>query len=199
MRDGRALAWLLNWYRQSELEGALLLGRMVRYADDPTVVGELTRHAADEARHSWLWQKTLTRLQLAPVRIHRSYQSFYASEGAVPQRLAEVLALTHVFERRVDREFSEQLGDPELPEAVHRTFRALLRDEQRHLDWIALWLRERPEHQPLVERYYEIDSRVAKALRPWRDCLWNIPGLGEELAAPVTRSFSSALEPATRE
>ena len=36
MRDRRALAWLLNWYRQSELEGALLLGRMVRYADDPT-------------------------------------------------------------------------------------------------------------------------------------------------------------------
>ena len=192
MRDRRALAWLLNWYRQSELEGALLLGRMVRYADDPTVVGELTRHAADEARHSWLWQKTLTQLQLAPVRIHRSYQSFYASEGAAPQRLAEVLALTHVFERRVDREFSEQLGDPELPEAVHRTFRALLRDEQRHLDWIALWLRERPEHQPLVDRYSAIDARVAKTLRPCRDCLWNIPGLGEELAAPVARSFSSA-------
>ena len=130
------------------------------------MVGELTRHAADEARHAWLWQKTIAQLQLAPVRIHRSYQSFYASEGAAPQRLAEVLALTHVFEHRVDREFSEQLGDPELPEAVHRTFRALLRDEQRHLDWIALWLRERPEHQPLVDRYSAIDAQVAKALRP---------------------------------
>ena len=192
MRDRRALAWLLNWYRQSELEGALLLGRMVRYADDPAVVGELTRHAADEARHAWLWQKTLTRLQLSPVRIHRSYQSFYASEGAAPQRLAEVLALTHVFERRVDREFSEQLGDPELPEAVHRTFRALLRDEQRHLDWIATWLREWSEHQPFVDRYSAIDARVAGMLRPYRDCLWNIPGLGEELTAPVARSFSSA-------
>jgi tRNA isopentenyl-2-thiomethyl-A-37 hydroxylase MiaE len=181
MRDRRALAWLLNWYRQSELEGALLLGRMVRYTDDPTVVGELTRHAADEARHSWLWQKTITRLQLAPVRIHRSYQSFYAIEGAAPQRLAEVLALTHVFERRVDREFSEQLGDPELPEAVHRTFRALLRDEQRHLDWIAVWLRERPEHQPLVDRYSAIDARVASTLRPFRDCLWSVPQLGDEL------------------
>jgi len=181
MRDRRALAWLLNWYRQSELEGALLLGRMVRYADDPTVVGELTRHAADEARHSWLWQKTITRLQLAPVRIHRSYQSFYATEGAAPQRLGEVLALTHVFEHRVDREFSEQLGDPELPEAVHRTFRALLRDEQRHLDWIAVWLRERPEHQTLVDRYSAIDARVASTLRPFRDCLWSVPQLGDEL------------------
>ena len=126
------------------------------------------------------------------MRIHRSYQSFYATEGAAPQRLAEVLALTHVFERRVDREFSEQLGDPELPEAVHRTFRALLRDEQRHLDWIALWLRERPEHQPLVDRYSAIDARVASTLRPYRDCLWNIPGLGEELTAPVARDSSPA-------
>jgi rubrerythrin len=181
MRDPRALAWLLNWYRQSELEGALLLGRMVRHTDDPTVLAELTRHAADEARHAWLWQRTIAQLQLAPVRIYRSYQSFYATEGITPQRLAEVLALTHVFEHRVDREFAEQLGDPQLPEAVHRTFRAMLRDEQRHLGWIATWLRERSELQPLVARYTEVDAHVASTLRPFRDCLWNVSGLGEEL------------------
>src|SRR5262245_1931492 len=124
MRDRRALAWLLNWYRQSELEGALLLGRMVRHTDDPLVLAELTRHTADEARHAWLWQKTISQLQLDRVRIHRSYQSFYATEGAAPQTLAEVLALTHVFEHRVDREFSDQLDDRRLPEDVHRTFRA---------------------------------------------------------------------------
>jgi len=198
MRDQRALAWLLNWYRQSELEGALLLGRMVRYTDDPDVLSELTRHAADEARHAWLWQKTIAHLQLAPVRIHRSYQSFYATDGAAPQRLAEVLALTHVFEQRVDREFSEQLDDPRLPEAVHRTFRALLRDEQRHLDWIARWLGERTELQPLVARYSEIDAHVAGTLRPFRDRLWEVAGLGEEILTatptptPVARDFSPA-------
>ncbi len=152
MRDQRSLAWLLNWYRQSELEGALVLGRMVRYSDDPSVLAELTRHAADEARHAWLWQTTIAQLQLAPVRIHRSYQSFYATEGAIPQTLAEVLALTHVFEHRVDREFSDQLADPQLPDAVHRTFKALLRDEVRHLDWIAAWLGQRPELGPLLDR-----------------------------------------------
>jgi hypothetical protein len=185
MRDTRALSWLLNWYRQSELEGALLLGRMVRHTEDPTVLAELTRHAADEARHAWLWQQTIARLQLAPVRIYRSYQSFYMTEGIAPQRLAEVLALTHVFERRVDREFSEQLEDPGLPNAVHRTFSALLHDEQRHLDWIAAWLRERPELESLVARYCEVDSRVATALRPFRDRLWDVPDLGEELSHRV--------------
>jgi rubrerythrin len=181
MRDPRALAWLLNWYRQSELDGALLLGRMVRYADDPVVLAELTRHAADEARHAWLWQKAITELRLAPVRIHRSYQSFYAVQEVVPRTLAEVLTLTHVFEHRVDREFSEQLDDPQLPAAARRTFRALLRDEVRHLDWIARWLEDRPELRPLLDRYSDIDSRVAEQLRPYRDRLWEVAGLGEEL------------------
>ncbi len=35
MQNPRNLAWRLSWYRQSELEGALLLGRMVRQASDP--------------------------------------------------------------------------------------------------------------------------------------------------------------------
>lgn len=191
MRDRRALSWLLNWYRQSELEGALLLGRMVRHADDPLVISELTRHAADEARHAWLWQRTIAQLDLEPVRILRSYQSFYGDEGAMPQRLADVLALTHVFERRVDCEFAEQVCDPALPECVLRTFRALLRDEQRHLGWIGAWLRARPELQPAVDELVDIDRRVAARLRPFRDRLWEIPGLGEDLPRGVPDACST--------
>ena len=181
MQAQRSLAWRLNWYRQSELEGALLLGRMVRHTDDPRLISELTRHAADEARHAWLWQRTIAQLDLAPVRIHRSYQSFYATDGVMPQRLAEVLALTHVFERRVDTEFGEQLDDAAMPDLAIRTFKALLRDEQRHLGWIAAWLRERPDLQPLVVHYTDVDCRVSRRLRPFRDRLWDVPGLGEQL------------------
>lgn len=191
MRDRRALSWLLNWYRQSELEGALLLGRMVRHADDPAVVSELTRHAADEARHAWLWQRTIAQLDLQPVRIFRSYQSFYGEEGVMPQRLADVLALTHIFERRVDREFSEQIRDAELPDSVLRTFRALLRDEQRHLDWIAAWLRARPELQTTVDELIDVDRQVAARLRPFRDCLWEVRGLGEELTRGADHACSA--------
>ena len=181
MRDRRALAWLLNWYRQSELEGALLLARMVRVADDPYVIGELTRHAADEARHAWLWQRTVTQLKLPSVRILRSYQSFYGTEGVIPQKLGEVLALTHVFERRVDIEFSEQLRHGDFPGPVLRTFQALLHDEQRHLNWIAEWLAAHQDLAALVDGYTQIDIVVAQRLRPYHDRLWEIPGLGEEL------------------
>jgi rubrerythrin len=188
MRDRRALAWLLNWYRQSELEGALLLGRMVRVAEDPYVIDQLTRHAADEARHAWLWQRTITQLNLPAVRILRSYQSFYTAEGAMPQRLGEVLALTHVFERRVDISFAEQVRDGDFPEPAVRTFKALLRDEQRHLSWIAAWLVEHPDLEPIVDRYTAVDRLVAMRLRPFRDHLWDVPGLGKDLKEEVCPS-----------
>src|SRR3954469_19536691 len=93
------LAWKLNWYRQSELDGALLLGRLVRQADDPELIGRLTKHCADEARHAWLWARALEALQLPLLPIRRSYQSFYSELGAVPASIAESLALTHVFEQ----------------------------------------------------------------------------------------------------
>jgi len=181
MRETRSLAWLLNWYRQSELEGALLLGRMVRVAEDPHLIAELTRHAADEARHAWLWQRTIAQLGLPSVRILRSYQSFYGSEGALPQRLEEVLALTHVFERRVDIEFAEQVRTGNFPEAALRTFTALLHDEQRHLSWIGNWLAQREDLLAVVNWYTEVDRVVSARLRPFRDRLWDVSGLGEEL------------------
>ena len=122
------------------------------------------------------------------------YQSFYATEGMAPQRLAEVLALTHVFERRVDREFSEQLEDPGLPNAVHRTFGALLHDEQRHLDWIAAWLRERPELEPLVARYSEVDSRVATAAAVSRSFVGRSRP-GRRVPAPLARRTTPSMWP----
>ena len=51
MHDRRNLEWRLNWYRQSELDGSLLLGGLVRLSRDPYLVQQLTRHCADEARH----------------------------------------------------------------------------------------------------------------------------------------------------
>ena len=55
----RNLKWKLNWYRQSELEGALLLGRLVGGVDDGELAAKLTKHAADEARHSQLWAEAI--------------------------------------------------------------------------------------------------------------------------------------------
>jgi hypothetical protein len=180
MQERRSLYWRLNWYRQSELEGALVLGRMVRHVTDPYLVGRLTRHCADEARHAWLWMRTLETLGLPSVRIRRSYQSFYLDEIAAPRTLTEVLALTHVFEHRVHRHFMDELGRRGLPDPARRTFRAMLRDEQEHLDWICGWLSGQPAAKAILSRYRSADERVVQRLTPYRERLWDIEGLGEE-------------------
>ena len=181
MQAQRSVAWRLNWYRQSELEGALLLGRMIRHVTDPYLVARLTRHSADEARHALLWARTLEQLDLPVVQIRRSYQSFYLDEISAPRGLAEMLAMTHVFEHRVDHHFTIELTRARLPAAVRHTIRVLLRDEQAHLDWIGRWLAARPDAPAMLARYRAADERVARRLAPFRERLWDVPGLGVEL------------------
>jgi bacterioferritin (cytochrome b1) len=178
MHDRRNFCWKLNWYRQSELEGALLLGKLVRQAREPYLVHQLTKHCADEARHAWLWARTIVRLGLPTLRIHRSYQSFYLDEIGPPRNMTEVLALTHVFEQRVHRQFTEELGKAGLPEEARRTFSAMLRDEKGHLDWIARWLAARRDAEAMLRRYREADERVYRRLAVYRDRIWDIAGLG---------------------
>ena len=180
MQERRSLSWRLNWYRQSELEGALLLGRLVRQMGDPYLVGKVTRHCADEARHSWMWMRTIDRLGLPTIRIRRSYQSFYLDEIATPRTTTELLALTHVFERRVWQHFTAELSQDGLPDPARATFAALLRDEREHLDWIAAWLSARRGTAELLDTYRAADERVVRRLTPFRDRLWDIKGLGEE-------------------
>jgi hypothetical protein len=184
----------LNWYRQSELDGALLLGRLVRRASDPDLVAQLTKHCADEARHAWQWARTIEGLRLPTVRIRRSYQSFYLDEISTPRTITEVLALTHVFEHRVHRHFSDELNQAGLPAAVRRTFNALLRDEQGHLDWIAVWLSVRPEADAILQRYRQADERIVHRLMPYADRLWQVHGLGEELSEGIEYEHGTAQE-----
>src|SRR5271157_3129458 len=134
--DMRSLAWKLNWYRQSELEGALLLGKMIRAVDDADLILALVHQCADEARHACLWAETVAELGLPAVRIYRSYQSFYALHGGAPGSISEALALTHVFEKRVCRQFQRDLVQRELPRPVTACLRTMLDDERQHLDWI---------------------------------------------------------------
>jgi len=191
MHDRRNLEWRLNWYRQSELDGSLLLGGLVRLSRDPYLVQQLTKHCADEARHSWLWERTIVQLGLATVRIRRSYQSFYRDEIGLPRSTTEALALTHVFERRVHRQFTEDLAEPGLPEAVRRTLKTLIRDEEAHLDWIARWLESRAGTTALLDRYREADERIYCRLVGYRDRIWEIDDISEAKCHTEERQYST--------
>ena len=185
MPELRSLTWRVNWYRHSELEGAMLLGRCIRHATDPHLIRELTRHAAEEARHSWLWTRAIDAAGLQTVRIHRSYQSFYRDELAAPRSLVELLALTHVFEHRVELQFTDELSRSGVPAPIRRAFAVMLHDEQHHLHWIAEWLAFQPDARVVLDRYRAADERVVQRLMPFRERLWEVSGLGEECGSDV--------------
>ncbi len=178
----RALAWKINWYRQSELEGAVLLGRVVRQADDPYLISQLVRHAADEARHAAMWQDVLERLGLPAIRILRSYQSFYGQHISPPVSITEVLALTHAFEERVWRQFELELRDERTPTVMRSMIERMHRDERGHLDWVARHLADQHDGERLIATYRRIDEQVYSELAPFEQRLWDVPGLGLELS-----------------
>jgi hypothetical protein len=179
----RNLAWKLNWYRQSELEGALLLGRIVRLASTGELISRLTRHCADEARHAQLWSECLTDLGLPFIRIHRSYQSLFLDHGGAPTRMEEVLAFTQIFERRVHKRFNDEIASPDLPAAARATFLTMIRDEKDHLEWVHAWLKKLPDAPLLLRRYQEIDVTVYRSVLPFEETIWELPGIGQELPA----------------
>ena len=176
----RNLAWKLNWWRQSELDGALLLGRMVGAMDNQYLTERLTRHCAEEAAHSQIWSGVINQLGLPHVRIFRSYQSFYLRHSGPPGSLVEVLAFTQVFERRVHTRFHEESNRAGTPQPAITAYRKMMEDEKDHLEWVAAWLRKNPAAPGLLERYRKIDAAVFAELQPYADRLWDIPDLGLE-------------------
>lgn len=135
----------LDFYRASELHGGLILGQFARRARDPELIHCLTTHAAEEVVHAQLWTATIRAVGGTPQRQLQTYQTRYATRVGAPASILEVLALTHVFERRVHRHFSLHLALPEVHELVRATLRRMIHDERGHLAWVRQWLRGQDE------------------------------------------------------
>lgn len=181
----RNLAWKLNWFRQSELEGSLLLGRMVGTVESRDLALRLTQHCAEEAEHSRLWAEVIDELNLPHVRIFHSYQSFYLQQSGPPASLLEVLSFTQIFERRVHRRFHEELREPDTPAPARAAYTRMIEDEKDHLAWVADWLRSQEGAEDCLGHFEKIDRAVFQQLRPFEQRLWEMPGLGCEPAMPA--------------
>jgi hypothetical protein len=176
----RSLAWKLNWFRQSELEGALLLGKMVRTVGDPWLVEQLTQHCSEEAVHSHLWSRVIRELGLPTIRIVRSYQSFYLEKTGYPTDLLDVLCFTQIFEKRVHQRFISELKRSGTPEPARQAYEQMIDDEKGHLNWVAKWLRMQPEASQRLYHFEAIDKAVFEELKPFEESLWSIQNLGIE-------------------
>ena len=154
---------LLDFYRASELHGALLLAHLARRTEDPALLCELSRHAADELRHASRWADTIVALGGTPRPRKDTYQSHYSAECGAPITLLETLALTQVFERRVQLVYQAHARKPGTHWRVVAVLNELLEDEKHHLQWVRRWLDRQTGDVAGTLRRYQAADRVISA------------------------------------
>ena len=166
--------WILSYYRESELAGSLVMGRLARETDDDDLRVHLTEHCAEEAQHAWLWTETILKVGGTPKRVAETYQARYYAEIGMPASLLEILTLTQVFERRVVRHFRAHLKWPDTHPAVAATLQRMIEDEVGHIGWVKDRLDRYAEEKGAVvadtmRRFTEVDERVYEAAMRYRD------------------------------
>ena len=167
--------WILSYYRESELAGGLIMGRLARETDDDDLRVHLTEHCAEEAFHAWLWTQTILKVGGTPKRVAETYQTRYYAEIGTPTSLLEILALTQVFERRVIRHFRAHLKWPNVHPAVVETLHKMIEDEVGHISWVKdrldRYAAEKGEAivADTMRRFTEADERVYEAAMRYRD------------------------------
>jgi demethoxyubiquinone hydroxylase (CLK1/Coq7/Cat5 family) len=159
----------LNFYRASELQGGLILGRLVEHVRDPGLILRLTEHSAEEVMHAQLWTETIIAVGGRPWPTSDTYQARYAAAIGAPTSLVEVLALTQVFERGVYRHFIRHLRRADTHPCIQATLRRMLDDERGHLSWVQEWLdrqtgARRAAIPALLRRYTAVDDAIRAQL-----------------------------------
>ena len=163
--------WIMSFYRSSEISGALFFGRIAACVPAGPLQRDLTRHFADESRHSWYWTEALEDLNLRPIRMRNAYQDGYLEAAGLPVNMMEILALTNVFEHRVIAQYARHLKVPGLHSVIKATIEKIVVDEKWHIQWIREALDEMGETygketvRQKIQHYRKADKEVyGKAL-----------------------------------
>lgn len=163
--------WLLNFYRNSELHGALLMGRLARTLADTALLVHVTRHCATEARHAAMLSETIAALGGSIDPHVTTVQEHYSAKGGVPASLIDLLVLSEVLERRVLTTYRAHLTHAEVAPPVRQCIEEILHEMEEeedgeHAGWIDEVLRTHP--RAVVEtahrKWHAIDADVAGEL-----------------------------------
>ncbi|MGA8112689.1 MAG: ferritin-like domain-containing protein [Actinocatenispora sp.] len=161
--------WLLNQYRAAEVHGAGAIMRMGKLADNSELRSSLSRHLRDEAVHAWLWTRAINDLDGDIISVPEAYQTRLAFHYGIPSTLNDLLALTLASEKRGLAQYIEHMDTPEVTGPIHRTLRAILKDEEWHVRYIKEELDGRAKHDTevfqLVERALEADRLAVAELQ----------------------------------
>jgi len=162
--------WLLNLYRNSELQGALLMGRLARSVSRPEVLLGATRHCATEALHAALLTELINQLGGVVDLSTDTIQKHYSQVGGIPKELVDVLVLSEVLETRVLISYREHLQRSDVLPQVRKTLERIIRDEEAHSGqqgWTEQLLAQMPESQVAAawEKWRNVDQKVAENLQ----------------------------------
>jgi hypothetical protein len=163
--------WVVNFYRNSELHGALLMGRLARTLADPDMLVHATRHCATEARHAALLTELIDAVGGRVDPAVETVQQRYSVRGGVPGTLVDVLVLSEVLERRVLVTYRAHVARADVHPAVKQTLLEILHDmeQEDHGDdggWIERTLETSPPEQVETarRRWTAIDREVVAEL-----------------------------------
>jgi len=163
--------WLLNFYRNSELHGALLMGKLARNFSDTQLLVNLTKHCATEAHHAALLTETIAALGASLDPHTETIQNHYASEGGLPKELVDLLVLSETLEKRVLTSYRAHLAGPNVHPQVRSTLTQIVREMQeeedgQHAGWIERTLLQQPSErvEAAETKWRAVDERVAAAL-----------------------------------
>ncbi len=174
--------WLLSYYRESELAGGLLMGRLARETDDDDLRVRLTEHCAEEAAHAWAWTETILKVGGVPKRVSETYQSRYYAALGDPSSMLEILALTQIFERRVVRHFRAHLSWPNVHPEVVKTLRRLIEEEAGHIRWVKdrldayAAIHGKAVVDEMMARFQRVDEQVYRELSEFVTCFEKVAG-----------------------
>ena len=129
--------WILSFYRNSEITGALFFGRLAQYLPYEELRADITRHFADESQHARYWTDCLGALGATPLRLDDAYQDRYFEAIGIPANIMEILAITKIFEARVIRQYHQHSKVEGLEAPVLQTFEKIMADEAWHLKWVS--------------------------------------------------------------
>jgi hypothetical protein len=163
--------WTLNFYRNSELHGALLMGRLARSLDDSSLLAHATRHCATEARHAALLSEAIVSLggRIDP-RIE-TVQEHYSANGGIPKTLVDLLVLSEVLEKRVLTTYRAHVARAEVPRGVREVLTGILHemeaeDHGEEGSWIEAALGQHPkdEVEAAEKKWRAVDAAVVAKL-----------------------------------
>jgi hypothetical protein len=163
--------WLLNFYRNSELHGALLMGRLARTLSDNELLLQATKHCATEARHAAMLSEAIVSAggRLDPAV--KPVQQHYSASGGIPKALADLLVLSETLEKRVLTTYRAHMGRSDVHPIVRKTIEGILQEMEHehgdeHAGWIDTALNALPagDVQSAETRWRAIDRDVANEL-----------------------------------